>query len=83
MAGAARHRTLERALLASLVLHGLVLFGFFTVNESTNRPAAAPEPIAARLAEPVPRPRPSVVKASQKGISKRWRREAQASRKPC
>jgi len=52
MAGPAR--TLEHAVLASLALHGLLLYGISMEREPVNRPAAAPEPIAARLAEPEP-----------------------------
>lgn len=47
-------RTLDYAVLASIALHGVLLFGFSVVNESKHRRASAPEPIAVRLAEPEP-----------------------------
>ncbi len=52
MAGASR--SLEYALLASIALHGVALFGFSTVKKSATERAAAPVPIEARLAEPEP-----------------------------
>jgi protein TonB len=52
MAGASR--SLEYALLASIALHGVALFGISTVKKSATERAAAPVPIEARLAEPEP-----------------------------
>jgi protein TonB len=66
-------RTIDYAVLASIALHGLALFGVSAVNESKHRRASAAEPIAARLAEPVPaaptpveerRVRPKIVKST-------------------
>ncbi len=65
-------RNLEYAVLASLALHGLLLFGVSTVKESATRRAVAPEPIAARLAEPEPvAPAPVVKSISNKSILKK------------
>lgn len=52
MAGPSRN--LEYAVLASLALHGLLLFGISNVKESATLRASAPVPIEARLAEPEP-----------------------------
>jgi protein TonB len=69
MAGPAR--TLDYAVLASLALHGLLLFGISTVDESKHRRASAPEPIAVRLAEPEPVLKSILPKTiSRKSISK-------------
>lgn len=70
MAGTAR--SLEYAVLASLALHGALLYGISLEREPVNRPAAAPEPIAARLAEPEPepaRPAPESKSIPKKSIS--------------
>ena len=59
MEGAARN--IDYAVLASIALHGLLLFGVSVVSESTHRRASVPVPIAARLAEPpalAPQPAP-------------------------
>jgi protein TonB len=42
------------AVLASIALHGVALFGISSMKESANSRAAAPVPIEARLAEPEP-----------------------------
>lgn len=42
------------AVLASIALHGLVLFGISNVKESATLRASAPQPIEARFAEPEP-----------------------------
>ena len=57
MAGAAAKiesdsRALYYALLASIALHAALLFALPVLRDSLNRRAAAPVPIAARLAEP-------------------------------
>jgi protein TonB len=44
-------RVFRYAVLASIVLHGLMLFGF-SMKDASRRAAAAPAPIVARLVEP-------------------------------
>ena len=70
MAGPARN--LEYAVLASLALHGLALFGISSVKESATLRASAPAPIEARLAEPEPvEPAAVVTSTPRKGASKK------------
>lgn len=60
MEGAARpavNRTLHRAILLSLVLHGIVLFGWSVERITTRREAPRP-PLEARLVEPPAPPAP-------------------------
>lgn len=58
MSGGQNHRSIHYAVLASILLHGLMLFGYSPRDAS--RRAEAPAPILARLVEPVPAPAPAV-----------------------
>lgn len=55
------------ALVASIALHGVALFGISSMKQSADKRAAAPAPIEARLAEP----EPVVVSAARKTDSKK------------
>ena len=63
-------RALVFALLVSIALHAALLFGLPALQQAVSRRAAAPPPIAARLAEPVePAPqteKPAATKTQEK-----------------
>jgi protein TonB len=68
-------RVIHYAMLASVVLHGLLLS--FSMNDATRRAAPAPAPIVARLIQPEPvaqpraeEPQPPAVKPAAKPIVK-------------
>jgi periplasmic protein TonB len=58
MSGDQNHRSIHYAVLASILLHGLLLFGYSPRDSS--RRAESPAPILARLVEPAPAPAPAV-----------------------
>ena len=60
------------ALLASVALHGVALFGISSMKESVDSRAAAPVPLEARLAEPEPEAENISIKAiPKKSVSKK------------
>jgi periplasmic protein TonB len=56
--GSAGNRALNYAVLGSLVLHGVLLFGL-SLNRESQRAPALPKPIVARLVEPQAPPAPA------------------------
>lgn len=53
-----QNRAFNYAVLVSIVLHGLLLFGFSALRDPSRRPAAPPGPIVARLVPPQAAPAP-------------------------